>query len=287
MTAKIDLHLHTTASDGVLSPEDLVALCAKLGLEAIAITDHDTTDGIPAALKAAEGTSLTVIPGIEVSADIPKAEVHVLGYFIDYGDRALQRTLLKLRQSRVDRARRMVAKLAVMGMPVRWERVLEIAGEGAIGRPHVAQALYESGYVSSPAEAFALYIGRNGPAYVERYKLTPARTVKLITNAKGLAALAHPIIPPTPSAAQEGKLDLESLVPELVRAGLTGIEAYYPGYTPDDERQMLGLAGRFGLIATGGTDFHGPPITSIEPGSVRVPRKVLDEMREALRGLRG
>ncbi len=274
MTSKIDLHVHTTASDGVLSPEELVRLSLKRGLEVIAIADHDTTEGIPLALKAAEGASLTVIPAIEVSTDIPRAEVHILGYFIDYSDEHLQQTLIRLRSSRIDRAKRMVQKLAQLGMPIEWQRVLEIAGSGSIGRPHIAEALFEKGYVSSPSEAFAKYISRTGPAYVERYKLTPSEAIKLIVNAKGLAALAHPIIPGPPLE----KLDLETLLPELVSAGLGGIEAYYTGYTPEIERHLLNIAKRFGLVPTGGSDYHGWGPEPAELGAVEVPRSALEAL---------
>lgn len=279
MTSKIDLHVHTTASDGMLTPEELVMLSIKRGLEVIAIADHDTTEGIPPALKAAEGTSLTVIPAIEISSDIPYAEVHIIGYFIDYLDQHLQQTLARLRNSRVDRAQRMVAKLAELGMPIEWQRVLEIAGSGSIGRPHVAQALYEKGYVSSPAEAFAKYIGRNGPAYVERYKLTPTEAIRLVIDAKGLAALAHPIIVAGPTVGPtEQQLDLESLLPGLVQAGLAAIEAYYAGYAPAVEQYLLDLAARFNLVPTGGSDYHGWGISTVELGEVEVPRSALDAL---------
>lgn len=274
--------MHTTASDGLLSPDELVRFCIKRGLEAIAIADHDTTDGIAPAIKAAESTSLTIIPAIEISTDIPRAEVHVLGYFIDYQDAQLLETLQRLRLSRVDRAQRMVAKLAQLGMPVEWERVLELAQGGVIGRPHVARALWEKGYVSSPAEAFAKYISRNGPAYVERYRLTPTEAVELVTAARGIAALAHPIIESLPTMELSEKTRLESLLPELVQAGLVGIETYYPGYTPEIERYLLRLGNSFGLVPTGGSDYHGLGISAVDPGTVEVPRSSLDRLCAAL-----
>jgi len=162
-----DLHLHTTASDGRLTPTELVQRAAKAGLKVIAITDHDTVDGIPEALAAAKAfPSLTVIPGVELSTDVTGGEVHVLGYFIDYHSQLLREKLALMRDSRETRARKMVEKLGKMGMPLRWERVLELAGEGSIGRPHIAQAMLEAGYIASMKEAFLLYISRTGPAYV-------------------------------------------------------------------------------------------------------------------------
>ena len=279
MTSKIDLHTHTTASDGTLEPEELVALAVERGLHTIAICDHDTTDGISRALKAARGR-LTVIPGVEVSADIPRAEVHILGYMIDFTSQQLQQMLSKLRTSRVDRAKRMVQKLAEMGMPIKWERVLEIAGTGAIGRPHIALALVEMGYVSSPTEAFQKYIARNAPAYVERYKLSPEQAVELVTLARGIPVLAHPITAAGPANEMGEELDLEKLLPLLVKVDLAGIEVFYTGYSPESVSYLLRLAERHHLIATGGSDFHGWGVLPSELGEVNVPQEALDSLYE-------
>ncbi|MBI2953263.1 MAG: PHP domain-containing protein [Chloroflexi bacterium] len=286
MTSKVDLHAHTTASDGVLSPEELVSLALERGLEVIAITDHDTTEGISPALRATEGTSLVVISGIEISTDIPRTEVHILGYFVNWRNRQFQQKLVRLRRSRVDRAKRMVAKLRELGMPVQWQRVLEIAGSGTIGRPHVAQALYERGFVSSPVEAFAKYIGRNGPAYVERYKLTPTEAVKLISSTNGLAALAHPVIVPQPGAETGEQIDLEWLLPQLVDAGLVGMETFYAGYTTAITQRLLDIAHRYHLVPTGGSDFHGRGGYTADLGEIEVPRSTIDALQARL-GQRG
>jgi predicted metal-dependent phosphoesterase TrpH len=244
---KADLHLHTTASDGRLEPGELVRLAAKAGLDVIAITDHDTTNGIAPALAATEHfPSLTVIPGVEVSTDVPHSEVHVLGYFIDYTDQNLAAALQGLRSSREGRARKMISKLANLGMRIEWKRVQELAQGGSIGRPHIAKALLERGYVVSERGAFDRYIGREGPAYVEREKLLPVEAVKLIIKARGLPVLAHP--------ANIGNLD--ELIPELKLAGMVGVEVYYGEYATDVIDRLLRVARRHNLIPTGGTDYH-------------------------------
>lgn len=246
--SQVDLHVHTTASDGKFTPSDIVRKSAALGLTVISICDHDTVNGIAEALTAAQNFSgLRVIPGVEISTDVPHGEVHVLGYFIDYFDEKLLTKLEKMRNSRQIRAQRMVEKLGSLGIHIEWQRVREIAGSGAIGRPHVAQAMVEKGYITSPKEAFAKYIGRDGPAYVEREKLTPVETVELILQSKGLPVLAHPMTLNKP----------ESMVIELKAAGLVGVEAYYDGHAAEDVESMVSLAKRHNLIATGGSDYHG------------------------------
>ena len=244
---KADLHLHTTASDGRLSPKDIVSLAVKAGLDIIAITDHDTIDGIAPALAAAEAfPSLTVIPGVEINTDVPHGEVHVLGYFINYTDQKLSASLQTLRDSRRGRARQMVAKLGELGMKIEWTRVRELAQGGSVCRPHVAQALFEKGYVGSEKEAFDKYIGHDGPAYVERYKLLPAEAVQLVIDAHGLPVLAHPA----------DISDLNELVPRLKEVGLVGMEVYYRDYSPDIIAGLLKIAKQQTLIPTGGTDYH-------------------------------
>lgn len=246
--SQIDLHIHTTASDGQLSPAEVIRRAVGLGLRYIAIADHDTIDGIAPALAAARGyPELTVIPAVELSTDVTHGEVHVLGYFIDYTDRELAASLDRLRHSRRERGRKMVAQLAELGMDIDWQRVQEIAGEGSIGRPHIAQALLEKGYIATLKEAFNRYIGRDGPAYVEREKLTPVEAVQMLIRAKGLPVLAHPYTAGEP----------EAIIAELKAAGLVGIEAYYGEYTAEEISRLVALADSCGLIATGGSDYHG------------------------------
>ncbi len=238
--------MHTTASDGALTPAELVGEAKGQGLECIAVTDHDSTDGIEEAVAEGERLGVHVIPGIEMSTDIPRAEVHILGYYLHYHDAEFQTTLQQLREGRRDRAEKMVAKLAGMGVIIPWERVQEVAGQGSVGRPHIAQVMVEMGYVSSLVEAFTDYIGRNAPAYVERYKLTPVEAVGLVRRVQGLPVLAHP-----------GEvLTLDSLLPELISAGLVGMECYYGDYSPETVEGLLALADEHGLVPTGGTDFH-------------------------------
>ncbi len=266
MNSRIDLHVHTTASDGQFSPTEVVHKALEIGLIAIAVTDHDTIAGVAEALEAARGTGLDVIPGVEISTDIPRSEVHILGYYIAHADLYLRSRLSLFRDSRLDRARRMVAKLNRMGLPLDWERVQQIAGEAAVGRPHLARALLEKGYISSVDEAFHLYIGRNGPAYVERFKISPAEAVQTILAANGLPVLAHP-------------LQVSHLVPELTKHGLVGLEAYYPGYTPDETGFLLDLAAKYDLLVTGGTDFHGEDVLpGSQLGGVIVPQGVVENL---------
>ncbi|RLC93381.1 MAG: PHP domain-containing protein [Chloroflexi bacterium] len=264
---KADLHIHSTASDGHLTPEELVAMAADLGLEVISITDHDSIDGVAPALEAAQAyTGLKLIAGVEVSTDVPHGEVHILGYFINHLDPELRSVLERLRNSRVLRAQKMVAKLAELGMDVDWGRVQKIAGSGSIGRPHIAQALVERGHVSSFKEAFTRFIGRDGPAYVEREKLTPEQVVELIVKAGGLPVLAHPA----------DMQNLEWQIAQLQKVGLVGIEAYYDGYTRGVVRYLASLAAKYGLITTGGSDFHGLGGMEETPlGGVDVPAECI------------
>ena len=270
MYSAVDLHTHTTASDGVLAPRELVAVALDRGLRALGITDHDSTEGLREAIEAARGTPLEVVPGVEIGTDVPRSEVHILGYYFDLHHRQFQETLFAMRDARVGRARRMVEKLAGLGVPIEWERVQELAGAGAVGRPHIAQAMLEKGYVKTMPEAFALYLGRNGPAYVDRFKVTPEEAVELICRAGGVAVLAHPIIV-TPGDDLGEKLPLDDLLPRLARAGLTGIEAYYLGYTAEITAEITALADQYGLITTGGSDYHGRGGYTADIGEILVP----------------
>ncbi len=246
--SKVDLHIHSSVSDGQLSPADIVCKAAELGLTVIAIADHDAVDGIAHALVAAQAfPRLKVISGVEISTVVPNGEVHVLGYFIDYTDHKLEATLSRFRHSREQRAQGMITKLKDFGIHIEWQRVQEIAGSGSIGRPHIAQAILEKGYIASFKEAFDKYIGRGAPAYVEREKMSPVEAVELVLRASGLPVLAHPLTTDDP----------ETMVIELKAAGLVGLEAYYNGYTADEINELISLANKYNLIATGGSDYHG------------------------------
>jgi predicted metal-dependent phosphoesterase TrpH len=244
----IDLHVHTTASDGRYSPAEIVRRAAVLGLAVIGISDHDTVEGIVPALEAAKAyPSLVVIPAVELSTDVPKGEVHMLGYFVDYTSVEFKSNLDRMRFSRFERALKMVEKIRRLGLDIDWQRVQEIAGEGILARPHIAQALLEKGYVTSFQDAFIKYIGRRGPAYVEREKVTPKEAVELILKAGGLPVMAHPLTVGDP----------EETIVALKLVGMVGLEVYYARYTSEDISHMLGLAQKYGLIPTGGTDYHG------------------------------
>ncbi len=268
--SKVDLHIHSTASDGRLSPAEIVSKSAELGLTVIAIADHDSLDGIAPALVAARTFPwLKVIPCVELSTDVPNGEVHVLGYFMDYTDQELGASLGRMRNSRRERALGMIAKLENLGMSIDWKRVQEIASSGSIGRPHIAQALLERGYIASFKEAFAKYIGRDGTAYVEREKMTPVEATELVLRANGLPVLAHPFTVNDP----------ETMVVELKAAGLVGIEAYYNGYTADEINRLVSLAERHNLITTGGSDYHGLDVSNETMiGDVDVPMRSAEQL---------
>ena len=267
MSFHIDLHIHSTASDGIHTPSELVDLALAKGLQIIALTDHDTTEGIEEALSAARGTGLTVIPGVEISTDVPGTnELHILGYCIDHYSPELQRRLDKLGTSRVHRARKTLERLAQAGYPLSWEHLIELSGDGVIGRPHIAQALVDAHYVDSLADAFRHYLARGAPAYVERFRFSPPQAIQMIRDAGGVPVLAHP------SRVTEH-------IPSLVRMGLAGLEAYYPSYPPAEQHFLAGLARKHHLIVTGGSDFHGPGITEADDlGIVDVPWSAVEQL---------
>ncbi len=267
---KADFHLHTTASDGKLTPAELVKLSASRGLDIIAITDHDTVGGIIPALTAAqEFPGLLVIPGIEISTEISQGEVHILGHFINYHSPDLNQFLEKMGKSRQERAHKIVAKLRKLDVSIDFNDVLKFASGPSIGRPHIAQAMLEQGYISSLREAFDKYIGNGCPAYVERYKITPAEAIKLILEVGGLPVLAHPA----------NIKELESLIPQLKEAGLIGIEVYYADYSSEIKEWLAKLARKNGLIMSGGSDYHGIDKKSkIEPGCVAIPDDVVAQL---------
>lgn len=268
--SKVDLHIHSTASDGRHSPQEIVRKAAGLGLEVIALTDHDSVDGITPALEEARKLDrLQFIPAVEVSTDVPSGEVHVLGYFIDYTSEELAAALERFRSSRVGRAQGMVDRLAGLGIHISWERVREIAGTGTVGRPHIAQALLEKRYIGSIGEAFDRYIARDGPAYVEREKMTPVEAVQLILRSRGVAVMAHPFTVPEP----------EATIVEMKAAGMAGIEAYYGHYTGEETGTLIALAKNHGLLVTGGSDYHGLDESKETPiGGVEVPMEAVETL---------
>ncbi len=277
MTVTVDLHLHTTASDGKLTPTELVELAAAKGLRTIAISDHDTTAGLAEAQRAVDKIpGMRLIPGIELGCDVPGGEVHMLGYFMDTSDAGFQQTLEVFREGRLARGEGMVRKLAEFGLHIEWERVLEIAGDASVGRPHVARALVEAGYFSETAEAFREYLGRNGKAYVERTKLAPAEAVKMLTDVGGVAVFAHPWFERR-GGEPEPEQSLIETVEELKAAGLHGMEVHYAMYDEATVDWLADLARAYDLIPCGGSDYHhsghpreplpgvnGPPMETVE-----------------------
>jgi predicted metal-dependent phosphoesterase TrpH len=253
-----------------------VDFALRRGLDVLAVTDHDSTDGVGGALIRAAGTPLEVWPGVEISTDVPRTEVHMLGYFVDPNRPAFKEILGRLRDSRIWRAEQMVAKLTQLGMPITFEHVRELAGDGTVGRPHVAQALVDAGHVPTSRDAFDLYLHRNGPAYVERFKITPPEAIKVIRDAGGMPVLAHPTFV---NPGESTTFDLSTFVGELRESGLAGIECYYADYDAQTVQKLTDIASEFDLIPTGGSDFHGHGVYPTDLGGIDVPSETLVRMR--------
>ncbi len=269
MPGAVDLHSHTTASDGSLSPAELVREAVRRGVRVLAITDHDSTEGLAEAFaEAARQPPLQIVPGIEINCDVEGAEIHVLGYCMDYEAAWFQDFCRHQREERRARVHRMVARLAELGMPIDPERVFAIVREGSAGRPHVARAMVERGYVKSVREAFDKYLGSGKPAHVPRAKLTPAEAVRLIRRARGVPVLAHP-----------GLADRDRLIPDLIAAGLMGIESYYPEHSAGQTASYVQMCRDRGLLATGGSDFHGPRVRAGSLGTPPVPMAVWEALK--------
>lgn len=247
---RADLHTHSTASDGTGSPADNVRLAREAGLAAVALTDHDTTAGLEEALAEGERLGIRVVPGVELSTMQDGLEIHVLGYFLDWRDGRWQERLASQRGARMRRNAMIIERLNALGMPISMDEVKRAAagqGSGAsIGRPHIAAVLFERGYVSSVSEAFERFLGSAGAAYVRVPRPTPLEAVSWIHEAGGAAVVAHP-----------GLYGRDELVEALLRAGADGVEAYHSDHSPDDEARYAAMAERHGVIATGGSDYHG------------------------------
>ena len=275
----LDLHLHSTVSDGRLRPADVVRLAHERGVRVMALTDHDSTDGVAEAQQAGAQLGIRVIPGIELSTDLPGASIHILGLFLHHADPTFQQTVHRFREARLERAQQMVDRLSQLGAPISLERVFEIAGEGSVGRPHVAQALLEAGHVQAIDEAFDRFIGRNGPAYFEGFRLEPKEAIELIHNVGGFSAWAHP-----------NELDGRAFgdyMPSIVEAGVDGLEVYYSKvYAPEVAQQLLDACARHGLVPTVGSDYHGFPSMDNPPGSVPAPEDLLERIEARVARIR-
>ena len=267
-----DLHTHSTRSDGTLTPREVVELARSRDLDGIALTDHDTADGLPEAREAAAGTGLEVLTGCELSAEHEGQPVHVLGYAFDPGEPLFAAKREWLRAGRIGRAERMVERLRELGVDVRFERVLELAGAASLGRPHVARAMVEAGVVPDVASAFSSeWIGTGGRAYVAKVAVTPVEAVELYRGSGGVAVLAHPSIHAGAGAVPE------TVIRAMAEAGMAGLEVDHPDQPPEDRAHWRRLAAELGLEATGSSDCHGA-LYGYRIGVCRTPEAVLERL---------
>lgn len=262
-----DLHLHTTASDGHLTAEELVAEALRAGLDAIAVTDHDSVVSVLPAVRAAAGTGLTVIPGVEFSAVHDGRDIHILGYFVDPTDPDLAARLSDLRAARAGRAAAIVEALATAGFHLTLDDVLALAEGGSVGRSHIARALVARGHATDAGEAFERLIGRGRPFYVSKPATDPADVVAYLAGSGAVAVIAHP-----------GVSEADDLIPALVDAGLRGIEAYHAEHTPSEAARYASIAADLGLIVTGGSDFHGSSAPGAGIGEVVLPEGTCERL---------
>ena len=258
---RIDLHTHSNRSDGTFEPAEVVRLAAERALDVVALTDHDTTDGLAEALATGSVVGVEVVPGVEFSAEFDGNSVHVLCYWMDPQDAALQLELRRLREDRFRRGELMVGKLQDLGLSVEFQRVRAIAGDATIVRPHIAQAMVEAGVVATEKEAFERYIGDGGPAHVAKHALDPVNAVALIDGAGGVCALAHPGM-----WGDQSSVPLE-LIERMAAAGMRGLEVDHPDHTPEMRERYRTVAGELGLIATGGSDCHGTRYDPVRLGT--------------------
>ncbi len=282
MPELVDLHTHSNASDGSLTPREVVRLAKDRGLVALALTDHDTIDGLEEAMAAGDEFGVEVIPGVEISAKHPGGSMHILGYFLDRRSRSLAERLAVLQQARKDRNPQIIAKLNALGIPLTLEQVAAISGGGQMGRPHIARALYEAGYVSSLQAAFDLYLNNRGKAYVGKFRFPPAEAIAMIREAGGIPVLAHPF-----TLNHHTPEELRALLSQLQNLGLQGVECYYPEHTPEQEAVYVRLAGELGLLVTGGSDFHGDNKPEVVLGRVNIQAKLTYELVAHLKARRG
>ncbi|ULA62838.1 MAG: POLIIIAc domain-containing protein [Nitrospira sp.] len=278
--SRIDLHLHTTHSDGSQPPAEVVRLAHEAGVSALAITDHDITTGLPEAIAAGQALGIEIIPGIEISSRHGASELHVLGYFLKWEDAQLNARLMTLRESRHRRNPKIVELLQAAGIDITYDEVRAVAGSDSVGRPHIARVLMDKKVVATAKEAFDRFLADGKAAYVPRDLPTPVEAISWIKDAGGLAVLAHP----TWVKTTEGSLT--DLARQLKEQGLDGVEVHYSTHTPRQTRTYLSLAKQLGLLVTGGSDFHGmtkPDIdVGIGKGSLHVPDHLLPKLKDAL-----
>lgn len=264
-----DLHTHTRFSDGTETPQRVIELARQAGLSAVAITDHDNTEAIALAQPIAGRLGIELIPGIEMSASADRLEVHLLGFFLNLASAPLQQHLAEQQARRVSRIHEMVKRLQRVGVTIDAAEVLQVAGEGTVGRPHVARVLLKHGYVTTMAEAFSKYIGPDNPGFVPGSPLSPAHVIRVIREAEGIPVLAHPIY-----------LGRDELIEQFVAQGLVGLEAYHSGHPPEKVRHYEQLADRLKLLKTGGSDSHGDAKEGLPIGAVKVPYALVEALKQ-------
>lgn len=277
----VDLHTHSSASDGSFAPAEVVRRAREGGLAAIALTDHDTIDGLAAAVAAGQDYGVEVVPGVEISAKNPGGTMHILGLFIDYHDGKLDERLAVLKRARAERNPQIIARLNAQGIHITMAQVEKISGGGQIGRPHIGRALMEAGYVRSIQEAFDTYLRMGGKAYVSKFRFPPDEAIAMIRDARGVPVLAHPFTLGLGSA-----FALRNTLQELQALGLAGLEVYYSEHAPEQEARYLKLARELGLLVTGGSDYHGLNKPEIALGSMRSQKHLTYDLVAALKAWR-
>lgn len=268
--AYADLHVHSSGSDGLFPPAEVVALAASKGFSALSISDHDTVAGLPEGFAAAAKQGIELLAGVELSTDLDRVEVHILGYCFDYENEVLLSSLERFCAERVWRVEQMLLLLRGLGICLDRSSIDAAAAFGSVGRLHVARALHRQGLVSHVREAFTRYIGRGKPAYVPRDHISPAEACQLIRQAGGVPVLAHPSL-----------LETQSLIPKLVKEGIEGIEAFYSKVTPDVAKHYCRVAKKYGLLVTGGSDCHQSETNDFLLGKVKLEYKYVEKLKEA------
>ena len=271
MHPKIDLHSHTNYSDGFNSPKELIDKAIEKGIEVLGISDHDNLAGIEEATEYGKKVGVEIIPGVEISSDIMDREIHILGYFVELGNAELERYLEFFRAERLKRADRIVKKLNILGLSLKLDDVLKIARNSAVGRPHIAQAMVEGGFIGSYYEAFNKYIGNGCIAYEKKVHVSPRSAFKIISDAGGLSFIAHPGIMP------------ENILKELIEDGVDGIEVIHPSHTAQLVKFYRGIVNEYFLLESGGSDYHGGKREDEKNlGKFYVNHSVVDAMRQRL-----
>lgn len=272
-----DLHVHSVFSDGSKTPEELVDIAQKKGLNTIALADHDTVEGIERAMTYGKTRGIEVIPAIELSTARKGSEIHILGYFIDYNSPELLTEINKYFTARLERARKMVQKLNELGIMISYTDVQRLAGDKFVGRPHIARAMKEAGYIKEVKDAFSKeFIGNRGKAYVPKYRLTPEEGISLIIKAEGIPVIAHPYL------IDKGALFGKEEIKDLMESGLAGMEVYHSNHPPEVTKYYYKVAEELGLLITGGSDYHGENVPGIEMGDVCLEDELVTRLRDSL-----